>query len=92
MKICVAYEIDGKIVKEFPASISELEKCKPVYIELDGWEEIERSEWREIARKDFEALPKNAKTYVQKIRELVDLPITIISVGPDREETIVWKA
>ncbi|RLE76550.1 MAG: adenylosuccinate synthase [Thermoprotei archaeon] len=92
LKICVAYEIDGKIVKEFPASISELEKCKPVYIELDGWEEIERSEWREIARKDFEALPKNAKTYVQKIRELVDLPITIISVGPDREETIVWKA
>ena len=91
LKICTAYELNGKVINEFPASISELEKCKPLYIELDGWEELERNEWKKIARKGFEALPKNVKAYVNKIKEIIEIPITIISIGPSREETIIWK-
>ncbi|XOA43142.1 MAG: adenylosuccinate synthase [Candidatus Nealsonbacteria bacterium] len=91
LKICTAYELKGKVIKEFPTSISALEKCKPLYIELDGWKELDGNELKEILRKGFKALPKNAKTYVNKIKELVGIPITIISVGPEREETIVLK-
>ena len=91
LKICTAYELKGRIINEFPTSIKDLEKCKPLYIELDGWEELKREEWKKIAKKGFEALPENAKTYLTKIKEIIGIPITIISIGPSREETIIWK-
>lgn len=89
IKICTAYELEGRVVKEFPVSVRELENCKPFYIELDGWEELQKKEWKEVVRKGFKALPKNARAYIDKIKELVRTPINIISVGPGREETIV---
>ncbi len=91
LKICTTYELNGRIINEFPTSISELEKCKPLYIELEGWAGLEKNEWKKIAKKGFEALPKNAKIYVNKIKEIIGIPITIISIGPGREETIIWK-
>jgi adenylosuccinate synthase len=81
IKICTAYEIDGVKVEHFPATIEKLQKCKPVYEEMDGWTE----DISEIA--SFEDLPENAQKYIKRIEELVGVPVGMISVGPKREQT-----
>ncbi|MCH5241153.1 MAG: adenylosuccinate synthase [Muribaculaceae bacterium] len=83
VKICTHYELDGKIVDTPPSTISKLSRCKPVYLELPGWKE-------DISNtKSFEELPENAKNYVKKIEEITGVPVGVISVGPDRSQTIV---
>ena len=82
IKICTHYTLDGKTIDYFPASIPELEKCKPVYEELPGWE----SKISDI--RDFDKLPVNAQKYVQKLEELLSHPVSLISVGKSREQTI----
>jgi len=83
VKICVAYEADGKRQDTIPATIKDLERCRPVFEELPGWQE----DIRKVRR--FEDFPANTKKYLQRVEELVGVPIQIVSVGPDREETIV---
>lgn len=83
IKICTHYELDGKLIQSPPSTIASLERCKPVYIEMPGWNE-------DITNiKNFEELPENAKAYVRKLEELTGVPVGMISVGPDREQTIV---
>ena len=82
LKICVAYEKNGETVYDFPTDISELEGCKPVYIEMPGWtEDITHA-------KSFDELPANAKAYIERIEKEVDCPITMVGVGPDREQNL----
>ncbi len=83
LKICTGYEYNSKIVHDFPANLKILEACKPVYETLPGWSE-EISDIRKI-----EDLPQNAKNYLDRIEELTETPINIISVGPGRNETIL---
>ena len=85
VKICTAYELDGKEIDYVPATLSALERCKPIFIELPGCNE----EITEI--RDFEKLPDNAKQYLRKIEELTNTEIAIVSVGPDRTQTIIKK-
>lgn len=85
VKICTGYELDGKEIDYVPSTLSALERCKPVFIELPGWNE----EITEI--RDFEKLPDNAKQYLRKIEELTNTEIAIVSVGPDRTQTIIKK-
>ena len=85
LKICVAYELDGQRITDFPGDAFLLERCKPIYETLPGW----RSDI-DAARKPSD-LPANAKRYVDRIAELVQLPVSIVSVGPDREQTIFMK-
>jgi adenylosuccinate synthase len=84
LKICIAYELDGKKIDYFPSSLETLSRCKPVYIEMDGWtlEEVEKAE-------TYEELPENAKIYVEKIEELTNINADIVSVGPKRSETFI---
>lgn len=83
IKICTGYELDGKLLQAPPSTIGALERVKPVYIEMEGWQE-------DITGvRDFNDLPEAAKAYVRKIEELTDTPVGIISVGPDRTETII---
>jgi len=85
LKICVAYELDGDIIDYIPANIQDFERCKPIYMELDGWQE-------DITKiTSFSDLPQNAQAYLNKISELVGAEITLFSVGPDRTQTIVLK-
>ncbi len=82
LKICTAYKLDGKITKEFPYNSEQLKKIVPQYIELPGWKE-------DITKiTEYEKLPKNAKNYVKKVENLLGKKITIISVGPNRNQTI----
>ena len=83
LKICTGYQYNGKIIRDFPASLKILALCKPVYEVLPGWPE-DISGIRKL--KD---LPKNARHYLNRIEELTETPIDIVSVGPGREETIV---
>ncbi len=79
IKVCVAYEVDGKVTKDFPSS---LDGVKPIYEEFDGWESLKGAN-------RMEDLPKNALKYIKKIEELTGTKVSIISTGPDRDETIV---
>lgn len=82
IKVCVAYEIDGKKTTTFPSHVDELRKVKPVYEELPGWE-TDVTEVQEIAD-----LPQNARKYLDRISELVGRPVGVVSVGPDRAQTM----
>ena len=85
VKICYAYEIDGKKVTTVPATLAEFEKCKPLYVTLPGWKE-------DITTvTSFEELPLNAQKYLRKVEELTKTEIVIFSVGPDRLQTIKLK-
>lgn len=80
--ICTAYECDGEILKNPPSTIYRLEKCKPVLEELPGWHE-------DITGiRSYDELPTNAKQYLKRIEELTDVAVGIVSVGPDRAQTI----
>ena len=83
LKICTAYEYNGEIIHDFPASIKILKACKPVLETLPGWPE-DISDIRKI-----DDLPQNAKNYLGRIEELTETPINIISVGPGRDQTII---
>ena len=85
LKICYAYELDGKVINTMPATIDELERVKPLYVEMDGWDE-------DITHvTSFDELPENAKKYLKKIEELTKCEVVIFSVGPDRKQTIRLK-
>ena len=85
IKICYAYELDGKVINTVPASLSEYERCKPLYVEMDGWKE-------DITNvTSFDELPEAAKKYIKKIEELTKTEVVIFSVGPDRKQTIKLK-
>ncbi len=85
VNLCVAYEYKAKRLENIPAQLSILDKCSPVYDEMDGWHE-------DISgARTFEDLPHNAQAYVKKIEKCVSIPVSIISVGSGRDETIVCK-
>ena len=83
LKICVAYKLNGKEVTTPPAGADLFEQCEPVYIEMPGWSEST------VGATSIDVLPQAARDYLDKITELCETPIDIISTGPDREETIV---
>ena len=94
IKICVAYELDGKEILEMPSSASAIARCKPIYISMPGFPGHSLSEWLEIAKKansdgiGFKALPAAAQNYISKLESLMGVPCTSIGVGPDRDATI----
>ncbi|CAM3056483.1 adenylosuccinate synthase [Sporolactobacillus spathodeae] len=82
VKICTAYEYEGRVIEEFPASLNVLAKCKPIYEEMPGWsEDITQA-------KSLAELPVNARHYIERISQLSQVPLTMFSVGPDRKQTI----
>ena len=85
VKICAAYEYQGDIIKDFPASLDVLADCKPVYETLPGWAE-DTSKMRKL--EDF---PTNARSYLDRMAELAETEVQIVSIGPDRDQTIVLK-
>jgi adenylosuccinate synthase len=83
IKVCVGYDLDGEVVDRFPTSLATLEKCRPIYEEMPGWEGPTAS------ATEVSQLPPEATAYVNRIEELIGCPIHLISTGPRRWETIL---
>ena len=83
LKLCTSYENKGEVLTDYPYNQNVLNTAEPVYETLDGWED-------DISTiKNFEDLPKNAQTYIKAIEDFIEVPITFISVGPERTENII---
>ena len=85
IRICEAYEIDGETTTNFPSHVEQLSKVRPIYRTLPGWQ-VDISDVRQ-----FSDLPSTAQDYVRTIGELLESPTDIVSVGPDRAQTIFCK-
>ncbi|THF72787.1 MAG: adenylosuccinate synthase, partial [Methylophaga nitratireducenticrescens] len=85
IRLCVGYKRNGEDVTVLPLSADEFEGCEPVYIDMPGWQDST------LGITEFDALPENARNYIDKIQELAGVPIDIISTGPDRCETIIRR-
>jgi adenylosuccinate synthase len=86
LKICVGYEHDGQVLEEFPYQGAVLAHCQPIYEEMDGWTE-------EISGvQTYGELPPQAQAYAARLEELAGVPVDIISVGPEREQTILLSS
>jgi len=85
LRICVGYKLSGKVIDYFPSSVATLEKCKPIYEELPGWQ-APTSHVRK-----YEQLPVKARQYISRLQELISCPVNLICVGPERGQTIEAK-
>jgi adenylosuccinate synthase len=83
IKICVGYHLDGRPLDFFPISIEMLERIEPVYENHPGWMTDTSGS------KNYQDLPSKAQSYLNRLSELVETEISIVSTGPDREETLV---
>ena len=83
IKICIGYEHNGKRLKTFPTDVQTLERAKPVYETLQGW----KSSLSGTTRHDN--LPVNARRYIDTLSRLINVPVSLVSVGPRRDQTIV---
>jgi adenylosuccinate synthase len=85
LKVCVAYELDGKTIDHYPADLTVLEKCKPIYKEFDGWDD-------DISKvRNYKDLPDAAKKYIETIEEITGAKVSMIGVGPNRDEAILVR-
>ena len=83
IKICTGYKYQGQLLQEYPASLDVLEHVEPVYEEMPGWK-------TDISGcQSYDELPEAARHYVERISELVEVPLGIVSVGPNRSQTII---
>ena len=85
IKVCVSYDVNGENILEMPASLSQYRLAKPVYESLPGWDSLPNKIWE----KGFDALPETLKEYIKFVEDQVDCPVKLISVGPQRHETIL---
>ncbi len=82
IQLCTGYTYQGKPLDHFPASLRVLEQCEPVYETWPGWREATGG------ARQFSDLPANARAYIERLEEVAELPITLISVGPSRESFV----
>jgi adenylosuccinate synthase len=85
LRICVGYKLDNQVSDILPVGAETLANCEPIYEELPGWKDST------VGVKTVDGLPANARAYLARMEQLCEVPIDIISTGPDREETIVKR-
>ena len=81
LKICTHYKLNGETIDYFPPTLEQIQKCKPIYKEFDGWQEFGKN------ITSFSALPKQAQNYLNYIQKYLHVPIALVSIGPERTET-----
>jgi adenylosuccinate synthase len=89
IKMCTGYKLNGKLLESWPIQHEIIEKCIPIYESFEGWEEKTSNEWSEIAKLGYDAIPDTMKEYVQAIKNELQTDIAMLSIGPDRNDTIV---
>ena len=83
LQVCIAYQRNGETVKAYPPSLQALDECKPVYETLPGWKQPLANVRR------YEDLPPNAQRYISYISRFLGVPVVIVSVGPERSQTLI---
>lgn len=82
VQICTAYKLDGETISHFPSQVTDLRRVEPIYETIPGWETDV------TAARELKDLPAGARRYLDRVAELIGKPIDVVSVGPDREQTI----
>ena len=85
LKICVGYEVNGKKISYFPADTESQIACVPIYEEMPGWSETT------FGARSWADLPANAVKYIRRLEELTQIPVSLLSTSPEREDTILVK-
>jgi adenylosuccinate synthase len=85
LKICTGYRINGGVSDILPVGADDLACCEPIYESLPGWK------GSTVGVKTLDGLPAEARAYIKRMEQLCDVPVDMISTGPDREETIVLR-
>ena len=85
IKVCTGYELGGRRVDILPLDADEIDACVPVYDNFPGWE------GSTFGITEWDALPLNARRYIERIAEVVGVGVDIVSTGPDRTETIILR-
>jgi adenylosuccinate synthase len=88
VKVCVAYDVDGKETPRLPARTDDLARAKPVYESYEGFDPLPKAVVAKAAREGLSALPTAARRYVEAIEDALDVPIEIVGLGPGREQTV----
>jgi len=85
LEICTGYRIDGKVVDLLPVGAEDVARCEPIYERMPGWREST------FGVKRWDDLPANARAYLQRLEALCEVPVDVVSTGPERDETIVLR-
>jgi adenylosuccinate synthase len=85
VRIGVGYKINGQFSDILPVGAEALTDCEPVYEDMPGWSSST------VGVKDYDALPQEARNYLQRMAEICEVPVDMVSTGPDRDETIVLR-
>ncbi|MCF6276626.1 MAG: adenylosuccinate synthase [Candidatus Magasanikbacteria bacterium] len=91
ISVCTVYDIDNKLVKTTPASLIKFRNAKPIYATFDCWDKTTPEHIKNFLDKGYDALPVKMKAYIEFIEESLDCPISIVSLGPARSETLIRK-
>ena len=83
IKVCIAYELDGKRLDYLPTAANAQARCTPIFEEMDGWSE------NTAGARSWAQLPGAAIKYVRRIEELIQCPVALLSTSPEREDTIL---
>ena len=83
LKLCIGYELDDVQVDLLPLGADDIERCKPIYETMPGWDESS------VGVTEFDKLPVNAQRYLKRIEEITGVPVHMISTSPDRDHTIL---
>jgi adenylosuccinate synthase len=85
IRICTGYRLRGKILDYFPAHSADQAEVEPIYEEMDGWQETT------AGARSYADLPAQAIKYIQRVQELIETPIALVSTSPEREDTILIR-
>ncbi|GAB0149166.1 MULTISPECIES: adenylosuccinate synthase [Marichromatium] len=85
VRICTGYELDGELLETPPVGSEAMARCTPRYLDLPGWSESS------VGAESYEALPENARRYIETIEQLSGLPVDLVSTGPDRVQTLIRR-
>ena len=85
LKLCTGYTLDGRHIDLLPLGAEEVGRCNPVFEALPGWDAST------VGAKNWGDLPQEARAYLHRIEEICEVPIDVISTGPERQETILRK-
>ena len=90
LNICTGYKLDGRIIEDWPIHPDIIERCTPIYKTFEGWDAKTSDEWSNIAKKGFPAIPDTMNQYIEFIKQELQIDIAMISIGPNRDDTIVF--